>query len=119
MGEESLVERVRTAADAVDEAVWPMPLPPAHLKSLLKSEVADLANTKLGQVTPGMLLAGVFLREFVGRRDDEDGERIPWAHLDIAGPADNTGAGWGFTGSGATGGGRPHPRAVGRGLAAR
>ncbi|QAY74080.1 leucyl aminopeptidase [Agromyces protaetiae] len=102
MGDTTLVDRVRSAADAVDEAVWPMPLP-AHLKSLLKSEVADLANTKLGQVTPGMLLAGVFLREFVGRREGEDAERIPWAHLDIAGPADNTGAGWGFTGSGATG----------------
>jgi leucyl aminopeptidase len=29
----------------------------------------------------GALIAGVFLQEFVG-------EGIPWAHLDIAGPAD-------------------------------
>ena len=49
-----------------------------------------------------MLLAGVFLREFVGTKADSD-ERIPWAHLDIAGPAFNTGGGWGFTGSGGTG----------------
>ncbi|WP_308796325.1 leucyl aminopeptidase [Agromyces silvae] len=100
MGDDGLVEQVRSAADAVDEAVWPMPLPD-HLRPLLKSEVADLVNTKLGTVVPGMLLAGVFLREFVGRVDG--GARIPWAHLDIAGPADHTGGGWGFTGPGATG----------------
>jgi leucyl aminopeptidase len=102
MGEDELVGRIGRAAAAVDEAVWPMPLPD-HLRPLLKSEVADLVNTKLGTVVPGMLLAGVFLREFVGRTDGGTGARIPWAHLDIAGPADNTGAGWGFTGSGATG----------------
>ena len=101
MGDDALVERVRTAAGDVDEAVWPMPLP-RDLKSLLKSDVADLANTKLGMTVPGMLLAGVFLREFVGAKTDSD-ERIPWAHLDIAGPAFNTGGGWGFTGSGGTG----------------
>jgi leucyl aminopeptidase len=102
MGDDALVAHVREAADAVDEAVWPMPLPD-HVRPLLKSEVADLVNTKLGGVVPGMLLAGVFLREFVGRREGDDAGRIPWAHLDIAGPADHTGGGWGFTGPGATG----------------
>ena len=62
---------------------------------MLKSDVADLANTKLGITVPGMLLAGVFLQEFVGTRTDSD-ERIPWAHLDIAGPANNTGGGLGL-----------------------
>ena len=85
----------------MDEATWPMPLP-ADLLSLLRSEVADLANAKLGQAVPGMLLAGVFLREFIGTREGSE-ERIPWAHVDIAGPANNTGSAWGFTGSGATG----------------
>ena len=28
---------------------------------------------------------------------------IPWAHLDIAGPANNGAGGWGFTGKGPTG----------------
>jgi leucyl aminopeptidase len=101
MGDDELVDRVRTAAGDVDEAVWPMPLP-RDLKALLKSDVADLANTKLGMTVPGMLLAGVFLREFVGSKADSE-ERIPWAHLDIAGPAFNTGGAWGFTGSGGTG----------------
>lgn len=101
MGDDALVAQTRAAADAVDEAVWPMPLP-RDLRSLLKSDVADLTNTKLGVTVPGMLLAGVFLREFIGTRTDSD-DRIPWAHLDIAGPAYNPGGAWGFTGSGGTG----------------
>lgn len=101
MGDDRLVAQTRAAADAVDEAVWPMPLP-GDLKSLLKSDVADLANTKLGMTVPGMLLAGVFLREFVGRKP-ESRDRIPWAHLDIAGPSFNTAGAFGFTGSGGTG----------------
>ncbi|QEO13043.1 leucyl aminopeptidase [Agromyces intestinalis] len=101
MGDEALVEQVRAAAREVDEAVWPMPLP-GDLKRLLKSDVADYTNSKLGQVVPGMLLAGVFLQEFVGHREGGD-ERIPWAHLDIAGPSNNTGPAWGFTDAGPTG----------------
>lgn len=101
MGDDALVAQTRSAADAVDEAVWPMPLP-RDLRSLLKSDVADLTNTKLGVTVPGMLLAGVFLREFIGSKADSD-DRIPWAHLDIAGPAYNAGGAWGFTGSGGTG----------------
>jgi leucyl aminopeptidase len=42
-----------------------------------------------------MLTAGIFLREFVGTRPD--GSRIPWAHIDIAGPSFNTGSPYGFT----------------------
>lgn len=101
MGDDDLVVKVRAASDAVAEPTWPMPLP-ADLLALLKSDVADLSNTKLGQTVPGMLLAGVFLREFVGTRAGSE-ERIPWAHLDIAGPSNNAGGPWGFTGSGATG----------------
>ncbi|MFF2274150.1 leucyl aminopeptidase [Agromyces sp. NPDC058136] len=101
MGDDELVARVRSAADAVDESTWPMPLP-GDLLPLLKSDVADLMNTKLGMTVPGMLLAGVFLQQFVGKQGDSD-RRIPWAHLDIAGPAHNSGSGWGFTGTGATG----------------
>src|SRR5215207_1565296 len=84
MGDDDLVAEVRAAADHVGEQTWPMPLP-RDLRSLLKSDVADLTNTKLGVTVPGMLLAGVFLREFIGTRADSD-DRIPWAHLDIAGP---------------------------------
>ena len=43
-----------------------------------------------------MLVAGTYLREFVA-----DG--VQWAHIDIAGPAYNTGGPWGYTGKGGTG----------------
>ena len=57
--------------------------------------VADLANVS-GSRYAGMLVAGTFLREFVA-----DG--VQWAHIDIAGPAYNTGGPWGYTGKGGTG----------------
>ena len=75
---EGLVDAVRTAADTAGEDVWPLPLPD-HLRKGLDSEVADLRNVAASRYG-GALTAGVFLREFVA-------EDIPWAHLDIAGPA--------------------------------
>jgi leucyl aminopeptidase len=48
-----------------------------------------------------MLLAGVFLQEFVGTNGEgDDAARIPWAHLDIAGPAKGPATPFGFTGKG-------------------
>jgi leucyl aminopeptidase len=41
-------------------------------------------------------VAGVYLSEFVA-----DG--VAWVHLDVAGPAYNTGSAWGYTPKGATG----------------
>lgn len=103
MGDDALVEEVRAAAADSGELVWPMPLP-AELRPLLKSDVADIANAKPGSTAAGMLLAGVFLREFVGRTSDEpDAPRIPWAHLDIAGPANNPGSPYGYTPKGPSG----------------
>jgi leucyl aminopeptidase len=72
-------DQVRAAADAAGEPVWPLPLP-QHLRAAIDSDIADLKNVSSGRYG-GALVAGVFLREFVG-----DG--IPWAHLDIAGPAE-------------------------------
>ncbi|MFC5931034.1 leucyl aminopeptidase [Cryobacterium melibiosiphilum] len=100
MGDDALVQRVLASSAAANEQVWPMPLPD-ELRALLNSDVADIANAKIGTPAGGMLLAGVFLREFVGK--NEHGVTIPWAHLDIAGPAQNTGSAWGFTGIGPTG----------------
>jgi leucyl aminopeptidase len=77
--DDDLVARVRSAADAVGEPVWPLPLP-EDLRSQLDSEVADMKNIGAGRFG-GALIAGLFLERFVA-----DG--IPWAHLDIAGPAD-------------------------------
>lgn len=103
MGDDEVVEQVRLAAGASGELVWPMPMP-AELRPLLSTDVADIANAKPGSPAAGMLLAAVFLREFVGQRGDEpDASRIPWAHLDIAGAANNNGAPYGYTPKGASG----------------
>lgn len=99
MGDEKLVGELVDVANEVGETLWPMPLP-SELRSLLNSEVADIANVKIGSTAAGMLIAGVFLQEFIGKA--EDGSRLPWAHLDIAGPANNDGSGYGYTGKGPT-----------------
>ncbi|MDR6973412.1 leucyl aminopeptidase [Streptomyces sp. 3330] len=81
------------AAEEVGEPAWPMPLP-EHLRKGMDSSVADIAN--MGERMGGGLVAGLFLREFVG-------EGITWAHLDIAGPAFNEGGPFGYTPKGGTG----------------
>ncbi|MCU1514772.1 MAG: leucyl aminopeptidase [Microbacteriaceae bacterium] len=101
MGDEALVAQVVDTANASGELLWAMPLP-GELRASLNSDVADIANAKMGSTAAGMLLAAVFLEEFVGRRENGEG-RIPWAHLDIAGPANNAGAPFGYTGKGPTG----------------
>ena len=102
MGDESLVGQVTATARAVGEQFWAMPLP-GELRAMLKSDVADIANAKIGNTAAGMLLAGVFLQEFIGPRADATAGRIPWAHIDIAGPAHNAGGGYGFVGPGPSG----------------
>ncbi|HEX7323108.1 MAG TPA: leucyl aminopeptidase [Mycobacterium sp.] len=94
MGSDEFRDRVASISQAVGENGWPMPLPD-ELKDDLKSTVADLANVS-GQRFAGMLVAGVFLREFVA-----DG--VAWAHVDVAGPAYNAGGPWGCTPKGGTG----------------
>jgi leucyl aminopeptidase len=102
MGDDDLVAQLIAAASRVGESMWAMPLPP-ELRSLLNSDVADIANAKIGDTAAGMLIAGVFLKEFVGTMGEGDQKRsIPWAHLDIAGPANNGGGAWGFTAKGPT-----------------
>ncbi|MHC5796091.1 leucyl aminopeptidase [Lacisediminihabitans sp. FW035] len=102
MGEDALVAQVTATARSVGEQFWPMPLP-GELRALLKSDVADIANAKIGNTAAGMLLAGVFLQEFVGTRADASAGRIPWAHIDIAGPAHNAGGGYGYIPTGPSG----------------
>jgi leucyl aminopeptidase len=86
-------DAVVASATAAGESMWPMPLPD-ELRPSLDSQVADLAN--IGERMGGMMTGAVFLREFVPAS-------ISWAHLDIAGPAFNSGSPHGHTPKGGTG----------------
>lgn len=92
MGDDDVRRSVLDAGERAGEQLWPMPLP-VELRASLDSKIADIAN--IGDRMGGMLVAGLFLREFVGD--------TPWAHLDIAGPAFNDGAAYGYTPAGGTG----------------
>ncbi len=74
---ETLKTKITEAAKNEGEEVWPLPLSEIYRESI-KSDIADVRNiakTRYG----GAITAALFLEEFV--------EKIPWAHLDIAGPA--------------------------------
>ena len=90
---QSWSDRFLEISESTGELFWPMPLP-EELRPSLDSPVADIAN--IGDRMGGMLVAGLFLKEFVS--DD-----LPWLHLDIAGPAFNTGKPHGYTPVGGTG----------------
>ncbi|MCU1692656.1 MAG: Leucyl aminopeptidase [Frankiales bacterium] len=91
--DDALRAQVVDAAGRAGEPSWGMPLPPELLKGL-DSDVADLQNS--GPREGGMLIAGLFLQSFVP-------EGVRWAHLDIAGPAYNSGEAYGYTQHGGTG----------------
>ena len=94
MGSDDLRAEVVAAAERAGESIWPMPLPP-ELRPGIDSPVADLRNVD-GKRWGGMLVAGLFLREFVPAG-------LPWAHIDIAGPSFNDGGAYGYTPVGGTG----------------
>jgi len=94
MGTDAFRDRVAALSQSVGEGGWPMPLP-EELRADLDSAIADLANIT-GNRWAGMLAAAVFLQEFVA-------EGVQWAHIDVAGPAYNTGSPQGYTGKGGTG----------------
>jgi leucyl aminopeptidase len=76
---DGLADALLTAAGHAGEPFWRMPLSDehvGHLRPLLDSAVAD-ANNAPGD--PGSTTAALFLQPFTGG--------LPWAHLDIAGPA--------------------------------
>jgi leucyl aminopeptidase len=73
--DQGVVDAVLAAGRAVGEPAWQLPLVPEY-RDDIKSSVADIKNVG-GEA--GTITAALFLQEFV------DG--VPWAHLDIAGPA--------------------------------
>jgi leucyl aminopeptidase len=74
--DQPLVDALVAAGRAAGEPLWQLPLPREY-RDDLKSPIADMKN--VGGAEAGSIVAGLFLQEFV------DG--VPWAHLDIAGPA--------------------------------
>jgi leucyl aminopeptidase len=93
-GSEDQVALVRAAAQAAGELVWPMPIPDHIAKSVTDTTMADLLQhnwVRWGSPS----FAAAFLSHFAGE--------IPFAHLDIAGPAYNAGAAWGDVPRGGTG----------------
>lgn len=97
--DEELQGEVASAATSAGEAIWPMPIA-QEIRATMDSLVADLKHT--GETGSGGVMVGAaFLREFAGL--DGDGAALPWAHVDIAGPAYNDGSAYGFTPKGGTG----------------
>lgn len=109
--DDALREMIAAMGTDAGEPMWPMPLP-EDLRPTLDTPNADIAHK--GDQFGGMLTAGIFLSEFIGapkastssgKKNDTDSadSRIPWAHIDIAGPAWNDKSPWGYTPKGATG----------------
>ena len=76
--DKDLLGQVESAAERTDEPVWQLPLERSYRKQL-NSPVADIKN--LGGANAGAITAALFLEEFVAGN--------PWAHIDIAGTAQN------------------------------
>ena len=89
-------DQVFASAKETGESMWPMQIP-EESRTILDSKTADIANVGF---TPnpagGMMVGAAFLNEFVD-------EKTPWVHIDIAPPAFNEGAPYGYNGFGGTG----------------
>ena len=94
MGSADVVANVLDAARTAGEEHWPMPIPEAMDERIHSSRIADLAQHDWVRWGGG-LFAAAFLREFTAG--------LPWAHLDIAGPAWNSGGPSGHLTFGGTG----------------
>ncbi len=74
--DQALADALLRAAKDAGEKLWQLPLVKEYREEI-KSSVADMKN--IGGSYGGAITAALILQEFV------DG--VPWAHLDIAGPA--------------------------------
>ncbi len=73
---QSLVDHLIRCGREAGEKLWQLPLVKEYREEI-KSSIADMKN--IGGSYGGAITAALILQEFVGD--------IPWAHLDIAGPA--------------------------------
>jgi leucyl aminopeptidase len=73
----TLAERLVAAGKAVGEKLWRLPLDPAYNRAI-DSDAADVKNIA-GDRAAGSIIGAEFVQRFVNK--------VPWAHLDIAGVA--------------------------------
>jgi len=73
---QALADALLRGAAETGEKLWQLPLVKEY-KDSIKSSVADMKN--IGGAHGGAIVAALILQEFVAD--------VPWAHLDIAGPA--------------------------------
>jgi len=94
-GDDATVAEVQRAAASTGELFWHLPIRDLQRRNVqTQSKVADVLQhdwVRWGSA----IYAAAFLEQFV--------EDVPWAHVDIAGPAWNSGGPWGHVPSGATG----------------
>ena len=84
---QNLIDQLMKAAQNINDKTWQLPLFEEY-KEQLKSNFADLQN--IGGRPAGTITAAAFLSYFT--------ENYPWAHLDIAGTAWQSGSNKGATG---------------------
>jgi leucyl aminopeptidase len=74
---DELAERLAAAGKAVGEKLWRLPLDDAYNRAI-DSDAADVKNIA-GDRAAGSIIGAEFVQRFVNK--------VPWAHLDIAGVA--------------------------------
>ena len=84
---DDLAQALASAGDASQDRCWRMPLDDEYAEGL-KSNFADMGN--VAGRAGGAITAAKFLQKFT--------QKMPWAHLDIAGTAWKSGAAKGSTG---------------------
>lgn len=75
--DENLKQQLLAAAARAGEGLHDLPLTPEY-HQFVESKVADVRNADSNHPLAGGTMGALFLREFV--------DKVPWAHLDIAGP---------------------------------
>jgi leucyl aminopeptidase len=76
--DETLAEVLEAAGEAAGEHLWRMPLVDEY-RAALDTPIADVCHVETTKMGGGSITAALFLERFT--------RGIPWAHLDIAGPA--------------------------------
>jgi leucyl aminopeptidase len=85
---DALRSALAAAGDVGGDRLWPMPIVEDY-RDALESPIADLRNIadQSKRYSGGSIIAALFLREFLAPPGATTADRVPWGHLDVAGPA--------------------------------